>query len=683
MTSLSAPVPQPMRSPWSFMGSICLHAWVLAWVAVGPSLPLEPAKSLYETEIQPSEKHIVWYKLTDRLPDVTPPEAKHDARPLRAKTKFDQNMAAGRRDLASPPQLILAPAPEITPAKPLPLPNIVAIAPPQRPPALLFIPPPVQEPTPALKPRLPDAPNVAAAKLEVRAPALDLKTPPPVRKFTPLKKPKSTPSEPAPLPEAPKVAAATPEIKAPATDVKAPPPVRKFTPLKKPTSTPSEPAPLPEAPKVAAATPEIKAPAIDVKAPPPVRKFTPLKKPKSTPSEPAPLPEAPKVAAATPEIKAPAIDVKAPPPVRKFTPIREPRSTPSEPAPLPEAPKVAAATPEVKAPAIDVKAPPPVRKFTPIREPRSTPSEPAPLPEAPKVAAATPEVKAPAFDVKAPRPIRSFTQPRQSKEPAKSEPGVIATPPPPLTAAGAMPSENSLVIAGLNPAKSVEVPAPPGSVKAGFSGGPKPEPKGGEGTPTGAMLEIPSLTIQGGDKNPQQPVMVARVSPTSREALAAALRDARAPAPATGSATRQAVRVASVPDPRMYGRQVYSMAIQVPNLTSYSGSWLVWFAGRERDMGNPSVEMHPPLPVHMVSPKYVNSAMEERVEGKVRLWAVIGKDGRVGNISLLEHLDDRLDRAAEEALGKWLFQPAVRNGVVVDVDAVFEIPFNLAPKPQR
>jgi TonB family protein len=71
------------------------------------------------------------------------------------------------------------------------------------------------------------------------------------------------------------------------------------------------------------------------------------------------------------------------------------------------------------------------------------------------------------------------------------------------------------------------------------------------------------------------------------------------------------------------------------------------------------------------------------VEGKVRLWAVIARDGHVGGISLLQHLDDRLDRSAEEALGKWRFQPAVRNGVPVDVDAVFEIPFNLAPRAAR
>ena len=86
-----------------------------------------------------------------------------------------------------------------------------------------------------------------------------------------------------------------------------------------------------------------------------------------------------------------------------------------------------------------------------------------------------------------------------------------------------MPTDVSLVIAGLNPSNSTEVPAPPGSVKSGFSGGPKPQPTGGDGTPSGSILEVPSLTIQGGARNPQPPLMVASVSPTSPEGLAAAL----------------------------------------------------------------------------------------------------------------------------------------------------------------
>ena len=109
----------------------------------------------------------------------------------------------------------------------------------------------------------------------------------------------------------------------------------------------------------------------------------------------------------------------------------------------------------------------------------------------------------------------------------------------------------------------------------------------------------------------------------------------------------------------MYGRQVYTMAIQIPNLTSYSGSWMVWFAEpRTATSATPTWTCARRCPLHMVSPKYIHSAVEDRVEGKVRLWAVIGRDGHVGDISLLQHLDDRLDRSAEEALGKWRFQPA-------------------------
>jgi TonB family protein len=490
MTSLTETVPQPMRSPWGFMGSLCLHIWVLAWVALIPAIPPAQTKSLYEREIQPYEKHIVWYKLSNRLPDVTPPAGKHDMRPLRAKARFEQNIVAGPKDTDRPPQMIFAPAPEIAPAKPLPLPNIVALAP-RRPPALPFTAPPLPARVPERSPALPDTPKVAMAALETKPLPLDV--------------------------------------------------------------------PAPRAPR-----------------------FAPPKNPK--------LP------------------------------------VPADPAPLPAAPEVASSAPDLSAP---VALPHQQRKFVP-----------------PSTRAAAPD-----------------------------EPASISPPPPALTANAAVPAETSLVIAGLNPAKSTEVPAPPGSMKSGFSGGPNPQTSGGEGTPSGAALEVPSLTVQGGDKNPQSPVMVASVSPTSPEGLAAALR-AGLP-PATSSA-HGAIRAARVPDPRMRGRQVYTMAVQIPNLTSYSGSWMVWFASREADNGK-AADMRPPLPLHMVSARYIHSAEEDHVEGKVRLWAVIGKDGHVGEISLLQHLDDRLDRSAQEALGKWLFQPAASNGEPIDVDAVFEVPFNLAP----
>jgi len=133
----------------------------------------------------------------------------------------------------------------------------------------------------------------------------------------------------------------------------------------------------------------------------------------------------------------------------------------------------------------------------------------------------------------------------------------------------------------------------------------------------------------------------------------------------------------------MDGRAIYMMAIQMPNVTSFSGSWMVWFAERQALPGGPPIEMQPPEPMRKVDPKYIVDAANDRVEGIVRLTAVIRKDGSIDEVELLKHLDNRLDRSAEEALAKWRFEPAKRDGTAVDVDAVFEIPFRLAPKVAR
>src|SRR5262249_16713345 len=109
--------------------------------------------------------------------------------------------------------------------------------------------------------------------------------------------------------------------------------------------------------------------------------------------------------------------------------------------------------------------------------------------------------------------------------------------------------------------------------------------------------------------------------------------------------------------------------------------WLVWFAERVGESGGGVV--HAPSPLRKVDPKYIASAAADGVEGVVRLGAVIRKDGHLDSIKLLRPLDDRLDHSAMESLAKWPFDPAVRDGAPVDVDAVFEIPFRLAPKPSR
>jgi TonB family protein len=84
-----------------------------------------------------------------------------------------------------------------------------------------------------------------------------------------------------------------------------------------------------------------------------------------------------------------------------------------------------------------------------------------------------------------------------------------------------------------------------------------------------------------------------------------------------------------------------------------------------------------------VDPKYIATAVADRVEGRVQLLCVINQQGHVEQVELVRGLDPRLDQSAIEALSKWQFRPAHRNGEAVDVDVMVEIPFHLAPKEPK
>jgi TonB family protein len=147
------------------------------------------------------------------------------------------------------------------------------------------------------------------------------------------------------------------------------------------------------------------------------------------------------------------------------------------------------------------------------------------------------------------------------------------------------------------------------------------------------------------------------------------------PKPSTGSP----VRVSSSPDRRLDGRVVYTVAINMPNVTSYSGSWILWYAERQPAPGEQR-QVLPPEPLHKVDPIYDLSAVDDGVEGKVQLSAIIHKDGYVYGITIVRGVDPRLDNNAVQALRKWEFTPARVEGDPVDVDIVIEIPFRLRPK---
>jgi protein TonB len=307
------------------------------------------------------------------------------------------------------------------------------------------------------------------------------------------------------------------------------------------------------------------------------------------------------------------------------------------------------------------------------------------LPSAPKVQqAAAPETQA--LPVPMAKPLKAFVAP-QPKRPVNA-PATPSVADAPEISQAKRPSEASFAIASLVPTSSPEIPIPKASQQAGFSAGPQLRITGGEDAAQPGQLVVPGLLSRNnpsaGPNDPPPALVAIMAPPTSASTLGAAARTVKPSEPPPDIEVINAVRIAKPPDPRLEGRIVYSIAIQMPNITSFSGSWTVWFAGRDPSLsGQVEMLLKPPVPLRKVDPKYVPAAAEDRVEGKVRLAAVIRKDGHVDAVELLRGLDKRLDRSAAEALSKWEFEPAQLNGSPIELDAVFDIPFHLAPRSSK
>ncbi|HKF01655.1 MAG TPA: TonB family protein [Candidatus Sulfotelmatobacter sp.] len=132
------------------------------------------------------------------------------------------------------------------------------------------------------------------------------------------------------------------------------------------------------------------------------------------------------------------------------------------------------------------------------------------------------------------------------------------------------------------------------------------------------------------------------------------------------------------------GRKFYSVTLNMPNLNSGGGSWVIRFAelnheSTPHDANAPAPDLSQPMATRKVDPAYPLQLMRQNVTGTVILYAVIHADGSVGNVRVLRGVDERLDHFASDAVAQWKFDPATKNGVPVEVEATFQIPF----KPTR
>ena len=147
----------------------------------------------------------------------------------------------------------------------------------------------------------------------------------------------------------------------------------------------------------------------------------------------------------------------------------------------------------------------------------------------------------------------------------------------------------------------------------------------------------------------------------------------------TGPPNFTALPPGAKPEQIFESKKIYKMQIDMPNLNSATGSWILNFTELRTDPNAPrmpSTDLNAPSPIRKVDPKYPPTLINEHVEGEVVLYAVIRRDGSVDSIQLVRGLDDELDKNAMNALSQWKFRPATRQAEPVELEAIIHIPFH-------
>lgn len=263
-------------------------------------------------------------------------------------------------------------------------------------------------------------------------------------------------------------------------------------------------------------------------------------------------------------------------------------------------------------------------------------------------------------------------------------------------------NSGQLIALNLHPAiPKGPIMVPPGRRSGEFAAGPEgtkdapgtPEIKGGgtgaggngsgkAGAGRGETIGLPAGITIGNAPGAPPPGSVVVAGDAAKTGADKQVLVAEARPPRVGEVPRETVRGGAPDAPKIEGRvfgdkRVYTLALNMPNLTSSGGSWIIRFAELEAGKGGGLVSA--PVAMSKVDPAYPAALMKDGVEGTVVLYAVIHKDGTVGDVRVLRGVQGRLDESAKLALARWKFRPGTKNGEAVDLEAVVQIPFK-APR---
>ena len=118
---------------------------------------------------------------------------------------------------------------------------------------------------------------------------------------------------------------------------------------------------------------------------------------------------------------------------------------------------------------------------------------------------------------------------------------------------------------------------------------------------------------------------------------------------------------------RFHTRVVFETVLQA---AQNGEDWVVWFAEQGTTPFDTRVLMRPPTLMRGV-PLPPVPVREDHGRGKLLIAGVLKKDGHFG---VFTEGTDASSRELLNTLEAWQFNPAMRDGVPVDVEAVLEIP---------
>lgn len=250
---------------------------------------------------------------------------------------------------------------------------------------------------------------------------------------------------------------------------------------------------------------------------------------------------------------------------------------------------------------------------------------------------------------------------------------------------------NTLIALSTTPAPVAPPPSiPAGNLSARISISPDGQQPGGSAAHTGASAG----PAQGGGHGPEGIFITGgsdtNVSPVSglgsaRRGIGAAHSSPRSQiAPGDSNmppgSSESGPKLDALTGKMLGAKRVYTLYVNMPNLTSASGSWILNFAELDDVEAGPHLkaeasDLSGPVPLRKIDPKYPPQLRAGNVEGDVLLYAIIRKDGSVDSIQLVRGVEPILNANAMEALAQWKFQPAEKYGKPVDLEAVVHIPF--------